>query len=86
MSILNRLFGNRRQKNEHTEASQQSVKSQQDLNESEATQKNEHLMISQYAAFFVYQNSEAHKKQYINKLTLHGILSIYHAVCRKIIY
>ena len=68
MSILNRLFGNRRQKNEQTEASQQSVKSQQDLNESEATQKNEHLMISQYAAFYVYQNSESHKKQYIDKL------------------
>lgn len=68
MSILNRLFGNRRQKNEHTEDSQKSVKYQQNLNESEATQKNEHLMISQYAAFFVYQNSEAHKKQYINKL------------------
>ena len=34
----------------------------------EEDNQREHLMISQYAAFYVYQNSESHKNQYINKL------------------
>ena len=33
-----------------------------------SAEREEHMMISQYAAFYVYQNSALHKKQYINKL------------------
>lgn len=70
MGIFSKLFQKQKQSEKETTTTKVQ-KSQNDLKTSSEL-AGEHLMISQYAAFYVYQGSEVHKNRYINKLMTLG--------------
>ncbi len=72
MGILGKLFGSRKQQAGQANSASAQAGPANDSRAAKPAQAGEHLMLSQYAAFYVYNNSEEHKAQYIDKLTRLG--------------